>query len=152
MKIVAPLLAGILVAVALVACGEDREGVTVEGSTTGTGATSTTATTATTPAETPTPGEAGETVTLKADASGELAFDQEEITVDAGTVKFVFENPSTLPHALEIEGNGVEEKTPTIRQNGTADLTVDLEAGEYEFYCPVGGHQEAGMEGTLTVR
>jgi uncharacterized cupredoxin-like copper-binding protein len=29
---------------------------------------------------------------------------------------------------------------------------VDLDAGEYKFYCPVGNHEQAGMVGTLTVR
>jgi uncharacterized cupredoxin-like copper-binding protein len=28
---------------------------------------------------------------------------------------------------------------------------IYIEAGEYEFYCPVGNHKDAGMEGTLTV-
>ena len=28
---------------------------------------------------------------------------------------------------------------------------VELKAGEYEFYCPVDGHEAAGMKGTLTV-
>jgi uncharacterized cupredoxin-like copper-binding protein len=30
-------------------------------------------------------------------------------------------------------------------------VTVDLKAGKYEYYCPVDGHKDAGMEGTLTV-
>ena len=28
---------------------------------------------------------------------------------------------------------------------------MTLEPGEYEFYCAVDGHKDAGMEGTLTV-
>ena len=63
---------------------------------------------------------------------------------------FKFSNPSSVPHAFEVEGNGVEEETETIT-GGEASVTVDLEPGEYEYYCPVGQHREAGMEGTLTV-
>ncbi len=33
----------------------------------------------------------------------------------------------------------------------TTALTVDLKPGEYEFYCPVDGHRELGMEGTIVV-
>jgi uncharacterized cupredoxin-like copper-binding protein len=29
---------------------------------------------------------------------------------------------------------------------------MNLEPGEYKFYCPVGNHEQAGMVGTLTVR
>jgi uncharacterized cupredoxin-like copper-binding protein len=50
-----------------------------------------------------------------------------------------------------VEGNGVEEETETITDS-SAELTVDLEAGSYKFYCPVGNHEQAGMVGTLTVR
>jgi uncharacterized cupredoxin-like copper-binding protein len=61
------------------------------------------------------------------------------------------DNPSSVPHAVEVEGKGVEKETKTLT-NGTADVTVNLKAGKYEFYCPVDGHKQAGMEGTLTVR
>jgi len=35
----------------------------------------------------------------------------------------------------------------------SADWTVpdDAELGEYECYCSVPGHREAGMEGTFTI-
>ena len=35
-------------------------------------------------------------------------------------------------------------------ESGTLSFTP-TEAGEYEFYCTVIGHREAGMVGTLTV-
>ncbi len=56
-----------------------------------------------------------------------------------------------MPHAVEVEGNGVEEETDEVTDD-KASLTVDLKPGTYEFYCPVPGHREAGMEGTLTVK
>jgi uncharacterized cupredoxin-like copper-binding protein len=95
-------------------------------------------------------GGAAETLTLTADPGGALKFDKTELSAKAGKVKIVMDNPSSVPHAVEVEGNGVEEETKTLTK-GKADLTVDLKAGKYEFYCPVDGHKEAGMKGTLTV-
>jgi plastocyanin len=54
-----------------------------------------------------------------------------------------------VPHAIEVEGNGVEEETKTVT-GGNAEVTVDLKAGEYEYYCPVSNHRQT-MKGTLTV-
>jgi plastocyanin len=90
-------------------------------------------------------------LTLVADPGGALKFDKTELTAKPGKVTIVMENPSDIPHAVEVEGNGVEEETDTVT-GANADVTVDLEAGEYKFYCPVGNHAQAGMEGTLTVR
>jgi plastocyanin len=87
---------------------------------------------------------------LTADPGGALKFDKTELTAKPGKVTITMDNPSDVPHAVEVEGNGVEEETKTLT-NGTADVTVDLKAGKYEFYCPVDGHKAGGMEGTLTV-
>ena len=87
---------------------------------------------------------------LTADPDGGLTFDKTELTAKPGKVTITMDNPSDVPHAVEVEGNGVEEETKTLTK-GTADVTVDLKAGKYEFYCPVDGHKDAGMEGTLTV-
>jgi uncharacterized cupredoxin-like copper-binding protein len=95
-------------------------------------------------------GGGSSTIQLAADPGGALKFDKTSLTAKAGTVTIDFDNPSSVPHAVEVEGNGVEEESPTVTGKATK-LTVDLEAGDYEFYCPVDGHKEAGMEGTLTV-
>jgi len=56
-----------------------------------------------------------------------------------------------VPHAVEIEGNGVKEETETVTGGEAPPIEVDLKPGTYEFYCPVGGHEAAGMKGALTV-
>ena len=76
-----------------------------------------------------------------------------EITLDKpGTYVFKAVNSGETVHALEVEGQGIEEETEEIQPGQSAELKVELEAGTYELYCPVGGHKEEGMEGTLTVK
>jgi plastocyanin len=125
-------------AVGASACGGDdddgaAEPATTEETTTGGGA-----------------GGGGHHITLTADPGGDLSFDQTELTAPAGEVTIELVNESGIPHNVEVEGNGVEEVSETITE-GTTELTLDLQAGEYEFYCAVPGHREGGMEGTFTV-
>jgi plastocyanin len=96
-------------------------------------------------------GGGGETIDVSAPADGSLKFDQSELSAKAGKVTIKFANPSQVPHAVEIEGNGVETETETVT-DGDASVSTDLKPGTYTFYCPVGQHREAGMEGTLTVK
>jgi uncharacterized cupredoxin-like copper-binding protein len=83
----------------------------------------------------------------------EFALDPSTVQVDqAGTVTFRITNNGKVDHAFEIEGQGVEEETETIKPGESAELTVELSKdGEYEFYCPVDGHRQMGMEGALTL-
>ena len=91
----------------------------------------------------------GESVALTAT---EFKFDPADVTVDAaGQVTFTVSNDGQETHALEVEGNGVEEETNSIAAGESGTLTVDLEPGEYELYCPIDGHREQGMEGKLVV-
>ena len=96
-------------------------------------------------------GGGGEQVKVSAPADGSLKFEQPSLSAKAGKVTFNFSNPSSVPHAFEVEGNGVEEETETITDS-EASVTVDLKPGEYTYYCPVGQHRAAGMEGKLTVK
>lgn len=91
----------------------------------------------------------GEALTLTADPGGEISWDKSELTAPAGTVTIKLVNDSTVPHAVEIEGNGVEEESETVTESDT-EVSAELKAGEYEYYCPVGSHRQS-MNGTLTV-
>ena len=91
----------------------------------------------------------GQTVDVSAT---EYSFDPSDIQVDAaGNYTFHLTNAGNEEHALEIEGQGIEEGTDIIGGGDSADVTVDLAEGEYEIYCPVSNHRELGMEGTLSV-
>lgn len=94
----------------------------------------------------------GGALTLAADPGGDLAFDRQSLEAPAGEVTIRMENPSSLPHNVSIEGEGVDEEGETVQQGGTSEVSARLRAGEYTFYCSVPGHQDGGMEGTLTVR
>ena len=69
----------------------------------------------------------------------------------SGEMTFTLVNDGQVAHALEIEGQGIEEESDEIDGGTTTALTVDLKPGDYEFYCPIDGHREQGMEGTLVV-
>jgi plastocyanin len=74
-------------------------------------------------------------------------------TVPAGPVSFTATNNGSIPHALEVEGNGIEQETPLIQPGASATLTLTLAPGSYEIYCPVGrdSHKKLGMETHLKV-
>ncbi len=73
-------------------------------------------------------------------------------SISAGTTTFKVTNQGDAPHNFEIEGNGIEEKLESNLQPGqSGELTVDLQPGTYEVYCPVGNHDDLGMKLELTV-
>ena len=104
-----------------------------------------------TTAAAPASGGGGATIALSADPSGQLAFDKKELSAKAGKSTIAFDNPAQVPHAVEVEGNGIEKKTATVTK-GKANLALNLKPGTYEFYCPVDGHRQAGMAGKLVVK
>ena len=88
-------------------------------------------------------------LTVTADPGGAISWDKHSLSAKAGKVTITLVNKSTTPHALEVEGKGVEQKTKTF-SGSSAKLSVKLKPGKYEYYCPVPGHK-ATMNGTLTV-
>ena len=88
--------------------------------------------------------------TIQVDAM-DFMFMPEDLQAEPGEVTFELTNGGQAPHALEIEGEGVEEESDTIEGGESTSLTVELAEGTYRIYCPVGDHEERGMVGTLTV-
>jgi uncharacterized cupredoxin-like copper-binding protein len=93
----------------------------------------------------------GQTVDLTA---VDYKFNPSDPSVKSGEVTFNLANNGQQPHSLEIEDvNGQDQELEgdvSPGQSGT--LKVNLPPGKYEFYCPVPGHKELGMEGDITVK
>jgi glucose/arabinose dehydrogenase/uncharacterized cupredoxin-like copper-binding protein len=95
-----------------------------------------------------TPAAGGEVVTVSlVDGAIEMSD-----TLAAGTYTFEVTNNGTMMHNFEIEGQGMESAFEADLEPGeTRSMTVELAAGTYEVYCPVGNHRAQGMELELTV-
>jgi plastocyanin len=123
-------------ALGLAACGNNNEAATTGGG----GATTNAG------------GGGGETLKIAADPGGALKFDQTSLEASAGNVTIDFTNDSSLQHNVTLDGPGVEDEgTDTVTGSSTS-VTLDLQPGEYTFYCSVDGHRAAGMEGKLVVK
>jgi uncharacterized cupredoxin-like copper-binding protein len=84
-------------------------------------------------------------------ALSDFVIEPSSLALDPGAYTFHVVNEGATVHALEVEGPTGEVETEEIGPGESADLTVDLEEGEYELYCPVGDHRDRGMEGTIAV-
>ncbi len=70
----------------------------------------------------------------------------------AGLIRFEVKNDGAFLHNIRIVGQGIDVALAsdlTGGQSGT--LEVELPAGTYRVYCPVGSHAQRGMDMTLTV-
>jgi plastocyanin len=135
-------------ALALAACGGSSSSTANTASPTATSSSTTTAGPST---STGTSSSQGTTLQLEANASGQLEFDKTSLEAPAGEVTIVMTNPSSTPHDVAIEGNGVDVVGKTVTNGGTSTVTADLSPGTYTFLCTVDSHADAGMKGTLTV-
>src|SRR6266540_1326889 len=70
----------------------------------------------------------GAPTTLTAQLS-EWKVELSEATIAAGSVSFTVTNAGSIPHAFEIEGQGIERETGLIQPGSTATLTLTLEVG-----------------------
>jgi plastocyanin/mono/diheme cytochrome c family protein len=80
----------------------------------------------------------------------DIAWSQTELSVKPGdTIEMT--NTGQLPHDFTVDELGIQEVTPTNGDTVMITIPEDAEAGEFEFYCSVPGHKEAGMVGTLII-
>lgn len=77
----------------------------------------------------------------------DLTWNEDTYTAEAGEVTFVLRNGGSLPHTLLIQGVEGFKLSVGNRDEGS----VELEAGSYEIYCDVPGHEQAGMVADLEV-
>jgi uncharacterized cupredoxin-like copper-binding protein len=106
-----------------------------------------------TPTAGATPGGAGgETATAAMTidvVSNDIFFEPSEVTIPANTdVTVNLPNEGAAPHNFSVDELGIDVD---IAPGATEQVVINAPAGEYEYYCNVPGHKEAGMVGTLIV-
>lgn len=76
----------------------------------------------------------------------------DEDTLKAGTYTITVVNNGNATHDLAVEEDGTTKATSDkIGPGQSTTLTVDLDAGEYVFFCSIGNHRAMGMELTVQV-
>jgi uncharacterized cupredoxin-like copper-binding protein len=77
--------------------------------------------------------------------AGDIFAKPKEASVAAGRVKVTYVNEGQIMHTLVIQGK--KDLRLLVEQHGDEDTgTVELQPGDYNFYCDVPGHRSAGME------
>jgi uncharacterized cupredoxin-like copper-binding protein/mono/diheme cytochrome c family protein len=97
-------------------------------------------------------GEAGEVATSDQFTveSHDIAFVPTEIEVPSDTeVTILLPNLGASPHNFSIDELDI---SVDIAPGETKEVKITAPEGEYEYYCNVPGHKEAGMVGTLISR
>src|SRR3954454_4547424 len=145
-------LCAAVAALAVAGCGSDDNSSSDSGGATGDPTASDTAAQKPPTTTSASGGGASTNLQLAADESGQLKFDKTSLSAKAGNVTITMDNPSPVPHAVAVEGNGVDKDGETVGKDGKSTVTVSLKPGKYTFYCPVDGHEDAGMKCTLTVK
>ncbi len=98
----------------------------------------------------PATGDTGGAITVEAK---EYEFTPATLTAPAGSITFSVRNAGTEEHEFEIfQGETVVDEIEGLVPGLTKELTVTLEAGQYEYMCKLNGHDLLGMKGTLTVQ
>jgi plastocyanin len=98
-------------------------------------------------------GEEGAAQNVTFTAGNELKYDPETATASVGDVTITLDNTGALEHNIVwVEEGDPEEPFVYTAGGENASNTRTFDApGEYQFYCSIPGHREAGMDGALTI-
>jgi plastocyanin len=76
-----------------------------------------------------------------------------EDNLKAGSYTITVVNNGSATHDLAVEEDGTTKAaSDKVSPGGKTTFTVDLDAGEYVFYCSIGNHRAMGMEKTVQVQ
>jgi plastocyanin len=90
----------------------------------------------------------GQTPTINLE---DIKFDPTTITIAANTATTItLVNKGATAHTFDIDALNVH--SGEILPGATATVIINAAAGQYEYYCAIPGHKQAGMVGTLTVQ
>jgi nitrite reductase (NO-forming) len=84
--------------------------------------------------------------------SGNVYFKPTKLDTKPGVVQIDLHNQESGVHDLvikDIPGFQLEVSGEGANASGKVDLKANK---QYEFYCTIPGHKEAGMRGTITVK
>lgn len=86
----------------------------------------------------------------------DIDYKPNEFTIPANTdVTVHLKNTGQLEHDFNIDDNN-NDSDPDIHSDKISggdekDITINLDEGDWYFYCDIPGHEEAGMTGTVHV-
>ncbi|RZU32552.1 cupredoxin domain-containing protein [Blastococcus saxobsidens] len=143
------LLAGTLAVTAACGMESDTGSAAPAPSSSSPSSSSPSSSTASEPAAPSAPESAVQTITAT-EEDFSISVDQD--SVPAGSYEIEALNSGGASHNLIVERDGEDvAATEILSPGGSETLTVDLEPGEYVFYCSVGAHRSMGMEITIEV-
>ena|SRR5687767_963110 len=97
------------------------------------------------------PADSGETEAITA-TEADFTISLDEDSLSPGTYEITVNNEGDATHDLVVERDGEDVAgTEEIQPGESATLTVELESGDYVFYCSIGTHRSMGMEIDVSV-
>ena len=104
-------------------------------------------------------GSSGHSVTATASINGnrvtvietEYHIAVPQTSYSPGSYTFTAVNAGRILHSLTITGPGVNATTKNLSPGASGSITVTLQAGSYDVFCPIDSHKSLGMNQEISV-